>query len=95
MTALNFEAAEAHPDLVEHLARTTGLTAGQAARVVADVLAYFAETAEQYVRRRHSEMQTYGQRNEQIFTRLGTELACRRVAPGELSQRQLRRIVYG
>lgn len=86
---------DAHPELVEHLVRSTPLSAGEAARVVAEVLGYFAESAEHYVRRRHGELQRRGMTNDRIFERVGAELAARRVAPPTLSARQLRRIVYG
>jgi hypothetical protein len=85
----------AHDDLLVHLTRTTSLSAGEAARVVADVLAYFAEPAEDFVRRRHAELRAAGLTNDQIFERVAAELPQRRVAPPELSLRQLRRIVYG
>ncbi|MFJ1757809.1 hypothetical protein [Kitasatospora sp. NPDC088134] len=84
-----------HDDLLAHLARTTPLAPGEAARVVAEVLAYFSETTEEYVRRRHGELQARGLTNDQIFARLGGELTVRRVAAPQLSARQLRRIVYG
>ncbi len=84
-----------HEDLLAHLARTTALDQGEAARVVAEVLAYFAETTEEYVRRRHGELQARGLTNDRIFTRLGGELAARRVAAPQLTVRQLRRMVYG
>ena len=60
-----------------------------------DVLAFHAEPVEDYVRRRHAELKTYGVRNPEIFARLAEELAHRVVAAPELSERQLRRIVYG
>ncbi|GAB3668725.1 hypothetical protein GCM10027589_35420 [Actinocorallia lasiicapitis] len=82
-------------ELVDHLVRTSGLGRGEAARVIADVLAYFAEPVEVFVRRRHAELQARGLTNEEIFRRVGAELEARRVAPPELSARQLRRIVYG
>jgi hypothetical protein len=82
-------------DLVDHLNRTTGLSAGEAARVIDDVIAYFAESADTYVRRRHGELRVRGLTNEEIFRRIAAELPRRRVTPPELSQRQLRRIVYG
>ena len=47
-------------ELAEQVSRTTGLSADDARRVVADVLAYFTETIEEYVRRRHAELKTYG-----------------------------------
>ena len=43
-------------DLVRHVAATTGLPEATAARVVADVTAYFGETVEEFVRRRHEEL---------------------------------------
>jgi hypothetical protein len=83
------------PDLVRHVAGSTGLPSGIAARVVADVIAYFGETTEDYVRRRHAELRRKQYRNAQIWTALAAELATRPVAPPALSERQLRRIVYG
>lgn len=84
-----------HADLVDHLTRTTPLSAGEAARVVDEVLAYFAEPVAAYVRRRHAELQRSGHTNDLIFATLGTELAARRFAPPDLSARQLRRMIYG
>jgi hypothetical protein len=84
-----------HEDLISHLTRTTSLGPGEAARVVADVLAYFSEPADAYVRRRHGELKSRGLTNDEIFPRISTELGGRRVAPPEFTLRQLRRIVYG
>lgn len=86
-----------HPyeDLIVHLTRTSPLGPGEAARVVADVLSYFSESSEEYVRRRHGELQARGFTNDEIFPRIAAELKARRVAAPELSLRQLRRIVYG
>ncbi|GAA2449277.1 hypothetical protein GCM10010191_78560 [Actinomadura vinacea] len=84
-----------HDELVAHLCRTSLLGPGEAARVVADVLAYFGEPVEGFVRRRHGELRAGGLTNDQIFERIAAELPARRVAPPELSVRQLRRIVYG
>jgi hypothetical protein len=82
-------------DLVGRLVHTTGLDRGEAARVVAEVTAYFAETTEALVRRRHRELQAAGLTNPAIFTQISAELEHRLVAPPRLSARQLRRIVYG
>ena len=87
---------ESYDDLIDHLTRTSPLTPGEATRVVAEVIAYFSEPTEAYVRRRHAELKTRcGLANEEIFQRIATELPRRRVAPPELSHRQLRRIIYG
>jgi hypothetical protein len=85
----------ADPTLVDHLVATTGLTAAEAARVVEDVLAFHDEPVGDYVRRRHAELKTHGVRNPEIFAHVAEELAHRVVAAPALSERQLRRIVYG
>lgn len=83
------------PRLVRHVAASTGLATAEAARVVEDVLAFHHEPVEAYVRRRHAELKLRGARNAEIFGRLREELADRVVAAPDLSERQLRRIVYG
>jgi hypothetical protein len=62
---------------------------------VEDVVAYFSQPTEDFVRRRHRELQARGQRNAQIFDQITAELARRVVAAPRLTQRQLRRIIYG
>ncbi|MGZ4445569.1 MAG: hypothetical protein ACXVEC_02740 [Nocardioides sp.] len=83
------------PALVDPLVATTGRSAAEAARVVEDVVAFHAEPVEAYVRRRHAHLKTYGAKNPEIFARIAEELASRVVAAPELSERQLRRLVYG
>ena len=83
------------PALVSHVVATTSLTPGEAARVIEDVIAFHAQTVEDYVRMRHARLQAHGARNPEIFARIAEELRTRVVAPPELSERQLRRIVYG
>jgi hypothetical protein len=82
-------------ELVEYLRRTEGLEEGHAVRLVSEVLAYFSETTESFVRRRHKELQTHGLRNREIFERIGSELVDLRVRPPSLSERQIRRLLYG
>ncbi|WP_330457992.1 hypothetical protein OIB37_14445 [Streptomyces sp. NBC_00820] len=84
-----------HEELVDHLTRSTPLSRGEALRVVQDVLAYFDETTQDYVRRRHRELQAQGLQNTEIFDRIEADLKYRTVAPPELTLRQLRRMVYG
>lgn len=83
------------PELVERLVASTGLTPAEAARVAEDVVAYHAEPVEEYVRRRHAQLKTYGAKNAEIFARIAAELADRVVAAPALTERQLRRLVYG
>ena len=83
------------PALVAHVAATTSLTDSEAARVVDDVIAFHAQVVEDYVRLRHASLKTYGSKNPEIFVRIAEELGTRVFAAPELSERQLRRIVYG
>jgi hypothetical protein len=83
------------PRLVRHVMATTGLAGPDATRVIEDVLAFHHEPVEHYVRRRHNELKLRGAKNAEIFETLREELAGRPVAAPELSERQLRRIVYG
>ncbi|MES4891432.1 hypothetical protein [Streptomyces sp. NPDC096012] len=84
-----------HEELVDHLTRSTPLSRGEALRVVQDVLAFFDETTQDFVRRRHRELQAQGLVNAEIFDRIEADLKYRAVAPPELTLRQLRRMVYG
>ena len=85
----------ADDDLVAHLVRSTPLTPNEAARVVAEVVAYYGEAVPDYVRRRHAELKRRGLTNDRIFDEITAELAARRFAAPPLSLRQLRRLVYG
>ncbi len=89
---VNGEALDA---LLDHLEHTTRLSRPEAARVVAEVTSFFSESAEQFVARRHAELQRERLRNPAIFERIADELRGRRFAAPRLTQRQLRRIVYG
>jgi hypothetical protein len=82
-------------ELVDRVAGSTGLTPAEAARVIEDVLAWYREPVQDFVRRRHAHHHLYGRRNAQIFTLIAQELAGRLVAPPPLTERQLRRMIYG
>jgi hypothetical protein len=82
-------------DIVDRVAWSTGLPANVAARVIDDVLAYNRESVEHYIRRRHTELQAEGKKNPEILPLIAAELRRRLVAAPALSERQLRRIVYG
>ena len=82
-------------DLVRHVARSTGLDAATASRVVADVMAYFGQTVEEYVIQRHENLKSRNRRNDDIWPLIMGELKTRRFKAGEFSERMLRRMVYG
>lgn len=87
--------ATADRHLVDHLRRTNALSEAQAAKVAEEVRAYFAEPLETFVRRRHQELQAEGRRNAEAFGTIRAELEGRLVPAPALSERQLRRLVYG
>jgi hypothetical protein len=82
-------------ELIAHLCRHSVLTATEAERVVGEVLAYFGENLNDYVRRRHLELQAQGISNAVSFSMIGKELNARRFCANALSTRQIRRIIYG
>ena len=82
-------------DLIRHVARSTGLDEATASRVVADVVAYFGQSVEEYVIERHSDLKSRNRKNDDIWPLIADELKSRRFKAEELSERQLRRIVYG
>jgi len=84
-----------HQDLARYLAASTGLSQATVVRVIADVASYFNETVEEFVRRRHAELRQRQRKNEEIWPLIGAELRQHRFAAPGLSERQLRRIVYG
>ena len=81
--------------LVDRVVASTGLTPAEAARLIDDVLAFHHEPVEDYVRRRHAQLKTYGAKNDEIYARIAQELAGRVVAAPSLTERQLRRMIYG
>ncbi len=88
-------ATEQWDDLVRYLTHTTALPGGMARRIVEEVVAYCDESAEAFVRRRHRELKAEGSANAEIFRCIAAELETRPVAAPRLTERQIRRIVYG
>lgn len=82
-------------DLLNHLRDRLGLDSRQAERVVEEIISYYDESVETFVRRRHAELQRQGLRNVEIFAHLQDELNSRRFPAPHATERQLRRWVYG
>ena len=81
--------------LAEHLARGGRVTSDAALWLIDEVMSFLSETAEQFVCRRHSELQHAGCSNPEIYERIRAELPRRRFIATPLSARQIRRMVYG
>jgi len=82
-------------DLVTYLTRTSRLSTDQVSRLVDEVVAFLDETAEEFICRRHRELQREGHRNRKIFSRICEEATRRRFRAQTYTERQIRRIVYG
>ncbi len=87
-------ASEELGPLLDHLEQS-GISRGQAGRLVEEVLSFFSETVEEFVRRRHRELQHAGVANAESFARIGHELSGRRFVVPQMSERQIRRVIYG
>ncbi len=85
----------ADAQLVERIVASTDLSPAEADRVVEDVLAWYREPLLDYVRRRHAELQRHGTRNSEIYRLLAEEVRRRPFAAPQVSERQLRRYIYG
>lgn len=84
-----------HSDLIEHLCRNMALNKADAERLVNEVVTYFQESPDTYIRRRHREMQLQGRNNAEVFAILQAELPRCVFPAAPFSERQIRRIVYG
>jgi hypothetical protein len=84
-------------DFAAHLARSTPLSPVEARRLLDEVIALLAaETVESFVVRRHRELkQAEGERNGTIYRRIADEVAARPFATAPLTERQIRRLIYG
>jgi hypothetical protein len=82
--------------LLNHLCNISRLEQSEAKKLVSEVIAYFSETTEAYVQRRHRELkQDEGLSNSQIYHRIEIEVGQIVLVSPSLSQRQIRRIIYG
>jgi len=84
-----------YDDLVDHLVQHSALDPQSAIRVVREVLLYFDETPETFVKRRHAELKKQGLANPETFQQITDELRHRRFAAPAFTERQIRRIIYG
>jgi hypothetical protein len=82
-------------DLRQRLQSLLGLSPGQATRAVDEVLDSLELDVDEYIRRRHAELQAQGESNETIFERISRELRELRFRAPVLSARQIRRRIYG
>jgi hypothetical protein len=78
-----------------HILDTYNISEGDFGRLIEEFLEHFDSTLNDYVRSRHSELQKEGGRNTAIYRVLMREIEDRRFAAGPLTERKIRRIIYG
>ncbi len=81
--------------LIGHLQALTGLEAELLAKIMAEVRAWHSRDLASWIRDRHAELQRQGLSNRDIFPRLRAEAHEVLVRPAPLTERQIRRMVYG
>jgi hypothetical protein len=82
-------------DVQARLQSVVGLSRTQASRAVDEVLDSLALEVDEFIARRHAELQAQGESNNAIFERIAVELRALRFKAPELSARQIRRRIYG
>lgn len=83
------------PERRRYLAERYDLAQETLDLLLGDLWAFTEEGLEEFVRRRHGELQREGLRNAAIYKRLAAETEEGRFRSPPLSLRQLRRIIYG
>jgi hypothetical protein len=82
-------------DLKSHVTQTYGIAPAAFERLFEEFAAFFDLSVEEFVRRRHIEMQKQGARNDTIYASLLAETRDMRFAARGLTERQIRRLIYG
>lgn len=82
-------------DVQQRLQSVLGLSRAQATRAVDEVLDSLGLEVDEFIARRHGELQAQGENNAEIFERIAEELRALRFKAPELSARQIRRRIYG
>jgi len=83
------------PERRRYIEDKYGLDRDELGSLLEELWAFTDETTEDFVLRRHGELQREGLRNEAIYRRLVAEIAAGRFRGPRLSLRQVRRIIYG
>jgi hypothetical protein len=78
-----------------HVVETYDISETTFDRFIEDALAYFGMTLEEYVRGRHLELQRAGMKNVEIYRLILEEAADMRFAVKGLTERRVRRLIYG
>jgi hypothetical protein len=78
-----------------HVVATYDISETAFCRILEESLAYFGMTLEEYVRSRHLELQRTGRKNAEIYRIILDETKDMRFAAKGLTERRVRRLIYG
>jgi hypothetical protein len=81
--------------LIQNLQSATGLDEGVLRKILQEIRDWYQEDLRGWAVRRHRELQQQGLPNREIFARIREEARRTLVRPGPLSERQIRRMIYG
>lgn len=84
-----------NPAFRRHLLSIVDIAEPELDKVVSDLLDHWSETLVQFVVRRHKELQRSGMPNRLAYAQIRSEVSSRRFLAEPLSERQVRRILYG
>jgi hypothetical protein len=79
----------------DHLMFSFNLSEHDFKRLLDEFLGHFGSTLEEFARERHAELHKEGKRNPEIYRLIVREASERRFAAEHLTERQVRRIIYG
>jgi hypothetical protein len=83
------------PGFRAHLLRIVDVSERQLDKLLLELMDHWSETQEDAVLRMHSELQRDGVPNRLVYGLIRDSLSSRRYAPRPLTERQIRRLIYG
>ena len=78
-----------------YITATYALNENDFDRLLEDFNYYYTLELKEFIRTRHLELKTSGLKNSQIYKQLENEVQERRFKNEALSERQIRRVIYG
>lgn len=88
-------AASLDPGFRDHLLRIVDVSERQLDKLLLELADHWSETQAEYVLRRHRELQRDGVPNRLVYGLIREGLSGRRYAHRPLTERQIRRLIYG
>jgi len=79
----------------EHIIASFNITDKEFDRLMDEIHNFYNETLEEYIQHRHFVLKREGLKNNEIYKSVLEEIKQRRFTASKLSERQVRRIIYG